>query len=171
MVGRGCDMNDLQNVNVPLGFREEIRIKVHVQCDELRWRLKISLRDTLNSSHWKAMFVCSMSAQKKRRPKILEEGPYCGWTILSLIVQLTPIEVSINQERKLQARRRRATKKEENIQIPRRHTFISELSIAQFVLWDCEARRVITGNHSRRKLRILGKPFLHYNKKAAFPSS
>ena len=171
MVGRGCDMNDLQNVNVPLGFREEIRIKVHVQCDELHSRLKISLQDALNSSHWKAMFVCSMSAQKKRRPKILEEGPYCGWTILSLIVQLTPIEVSINQERKLQARRRRATKKEQNIQIPRRHTFISELSIAQFVLWDCEAGRVITGNHSRRKLRILGKPFLHYNKKAAFPSS
>ena len=34
MVKRGCDMNDLQNVNMPLGFREEIRIKVHVQCDE-----------------------------------------------------------------------------------------------------------------------------------------
>ena len=31
VVERGCDMNDLQNVNMPQAVREELRIKVHLQ--------------------------------------------------------------------------------------------------------------------------------------------
>ena len=47
----GCGMNDLQNVNMPPAVREELRIKVHVQCDELHSRLKISLQDAFISTH------------------------------------------------------------------------------------------------------------------------
>ena len=81
-------------------------------------------------------------------------------------VQLTPIEDSINQEREKAAESARL----KNIQIPLRR-------ILSFVVWYgmvaylhlsrnlyCEARRVITRNHSRRKLQILGRPFaVHYN--------